>query len=377
MGGIGRGYVVPTGMDYAVAIPRAARRDLSFVELYLEGSTDRHRVADEANELGTLATVYGVGLVVHLPTGVDLASPHEQVQDGALVEMKAALDAAAQVDARRAVLRPTPHYGRAPPDAEARRNRLLASVRALDDYAADRGIRLCVRVPQASIDLRTGLARLFEETDVDVCLDTGLARLAGHDETDQATLLLERDDRISHVHLRDVRTGGRRSGGNARGSGEVDWSFSSVVGLTDGGERPDGGDRTDGDGPPERTGECRAGADGPGDDHRPGSGLEGSDAADPPMGGDPSPGGVEPRPSEATGRDRPTGPERQHGPEPAREGEGSGGTVRGLPFGAGDVDFDRLLDPVRLGWSGTVSLAVGTDDEGYLDESVGRLDRIL
>lgn len=345
MGGIRRGYVAPTGMDYAVAIPRAARRDLAFVELFVEGSTDRERVADEANELGTLATVYGVGLVVHLPTGVDLASPHEQVQDGALLEMKAALDAAATVDATRAVLRPTPNYGRAPPDAEARRNRLLASVRALDDYAEDRGIRLCLRVPQASIDLRDGLARLFEETDADACLDTGLARLAGHDETDQATLLLERDGRIPHLHLRDVRLARGSTGRGSRESGAVDWSVSSAAGLS----TDDGGS---------------------GSERRSDSGG-GSPNVHPPL------GSVGSRSGESTGR----GGERREcdgGPERDGEREGTpGDAVRGLPFGAGDVDFDRLLDPIRLGWSGTVSLAVGTDDEAYLDESVGRLDDVL
>lgn len=269
MGGIRRGFVTPTGTAYSGAIPTAAELDLEFVELFMEGVNHRERLAEEANEVGTLADIYGVGVLVHLPTGVDVASPHEHVRDGALLELKAALDAAANVEARRAVFHPPVRSGGGDGDDERRRNYLLASVRGLDDYAADRGIDLCVRVPCEDTDgFREGLGRLFESTDAGVCLDTGLATLAGVDATDQAALLLERDERIPHVHCNDVRQ-----------DGDVH--------------------------------------------HR------------------------------------------------------SGGPATGLPLGAGTVDFDRLLDPVREDWSGTLSLSVETDDEGYLAESVRRLDRIV
>ncbi|PSQ17276.1 hypothetical protein BRD00_08165 [Halobacteriales archaeon QS_8_69_26] len=286
MAGIGRGFVSPTGTDYAEAVPTAAELDLEFVELLADGVNDRERIAEEANEVATLAEVHEVGLVVHLPTDVDVAAPHEHVRDGALLELKAVLDAAETVDARRAVLHPPAGPdrsgrhggpgatgGRSTEDrdggaSDRRRKRVVAAVRALDRYADDRGVDLCVRPRFEGGDVRGVLGRLFEATDADVCLDTGLAALAGFEETDQAALLLERGDRIPHVHCNDVRS--------------------------------------------------------------------------------------------ATGR---------YGLH--------GGPATGLPFGAGSVEFDRLLDPVREEWTGTLALSVATDDREYLEESVRRLDRIL
>ena len=48
-----------------------------------------------------------------------------------------------------------------------------------------------------------------------------------------------------------------------------------------------------------------------------------------------------------------------------------------LPFGAGTIDFERVFEPLRDGWTGTFSLEVFTDDWGYLETSVDRLDELL
>lgn len=266
-----RGFVAPTGMDYAEAVPRAADLDLSFVELFLDGVNDRERIAAEANELGTLSEVHGVDVVAHLPTGVGIVSPHEHVRDGALLELKTAIEAAGTVGAKRVVFGPVRPSGNEAGGGDGTGdgwNAPLASIRSLAAHADDRGIDLCVRIPFEGLSLGESARRLFEETDASACLDAGRATLAGVEETDQATLLLERGDRITHVHLDDVRP--------------------------------------DGDGP---------------------------------------------------GR--------------------FGGRATGLPFGAGVVDFDGLLDPVREDWSGTLALAVATDDRGYLAESARRLDDLL
>ncbi|EMA55206.1 MULTISPECIES: sugar phosphate isomerase/epimerase family protein [Halococcus] len=48
-----------------------------------------------------------------------------------------------------------------------------------------------------------------------------------------------------------------------------------------------------------------------------------------------------------------------------------------LPFGAGTIDFDRVFEPLRNGWTGTLSLEVFTNDWGYIETSVDRLDELL
>lgn len=48
-----------------------------------------------------------------------------------------------------------------------------------------------------------------------------------------------------------------------------------------------------------------------------------------------------------------------------------------LPFGAGDLDFDRLLAPLMDGWTGTLSLEVFTHDWDYIRYSTERLHTII
>lgn len=48
-----------------------------------------------------------------------------------------------------------------------------------------------------------------------------------------------------------------------------------------------------------------------------------------------------------------------------------------VPFGSGTLDFDAILDPLRSGWQGTLSLEVFTFDWEYIEMSAERLDRLL
>jgi sugar phosphate isomerase/epimerase len=48
-----------------------------------------------------------------------------------------------------------------------------------------------------------------------------------------------------------------------------------------------------------------------------------------------------------------------------------------LPFGAGTLDFETILAPLRQGWTGTLSIEAFTLDWGYIETSVERLDALL
>ena len=47
-----------------------------------------------------------------------------------------------------------------------------------------------------------------------------------------------------------------------------------------------------------------------------------------------------------------------------------------LPFGAGTIDFEAVLEPTRGEWTGTLSLEVFTLDWEYIETSVRRLDEL-
>ncbi len=53
------------------------------------------------------------------------------------------------------------------------------------------------------------------------------------------------------------------------------------------------------------------------------------------------------------------------------------GTDEHLPFGAGDIDFDTLFEPLRDGWTGTLSLEVFTTNRDYIAMSKEQLDALL
>lgn len=48
-----------------------------------------------------------------------------------------------------------------------------------------------------------------------------------------------------------------------------------------------------------------------------------------------------------------------------------------LPFGAGNLDFERILEPLQNSWNGTLSLEVFTQDWGYMKMSKERLDALV
>jgi sugar phosphate isomerase/epimerase len=48
-----------------------------------------------------------------------------------------------------------------------------------------------------------------------------------------------------------------------------------------------------------------------------------------------------------------------------------------MPLGAGTLDFDTLLDPLRDGWDGTLSLEIRTRNDDYIEHSLTHLDELI
>jgi inosose dehydratase len=82
--------------------------------------------------------------------------------------------------------------------------RLLATLRRLQGDAADLGLRAALHPHVGTaIEDRASVLRLAESSDVPLCLDTGHLLIGG---TDPLELVKADPARISHVHLKDVRT---------------------------------------------------------------------------------------------------------------------------------------------------------------------------
>jgi sugar phosphate isomerase/epimerase len=252
---IRRGFVTQVGMDYEEAFERADAFGLDFVELMMDGAHERTRLdPDRVREsAGDLA------IAVHLPFTLDIASPFEHVREGAVRELRAAIETAVECGAEKGVVHASTDAWSPAWENEDLHEHLLASIRELDDFAREHDFEVCVENIPGDFFTSESFPWLFEETNANMTLDTGHARMNGLDADAMARLLNAHGERISHLHLNDTRR-----------------------------------------------------------------------------------------------------PEDEH-----------------LPFGAGTIDFERVFEPLRDDWTGTLSLEVFTLDWHYIETSVRRLDELL
>lgn len=250
------GYVTQLGMDYERAFEVAADCGCDHVELLMDGANERRRL--DPDSIRDAADDRGLDLLVHLPFALDLGSPYEHVRAGAIRELDAAIETAAEMGARKGVAHADSKAWSPAWDDPELREFVLESVRGIE-AASPADFEVCYEnIPGGAFSTRD-FPTLFEETDAAMTLDTGHARVDGLDGRETAAFVAEHADRVSHFHLNDSRN--------------------------------------------------------PRDEH--------------------------------------------------------------LPFGAGDVDFERILGALPDDWAGTLSLEVFTLDYGYVGVSKEYLDRVL
>lgn len=225
-----RGVGTRPSVELSQQLAVAGRLGFDFVEILMRDSGERSRLAANQGRIRDHLEEGCLDCVVHLPfAGVDPGSPHEHVRNGSREELEACLDVAATIGARKAVVHP--ESGATDP---GRRRRLMAgAVRRLDEYAADRDIVLCAETRGAGGYVTiVDFDHVFADTDAQVCIDTGHARIAGYDTEDMAAFAAEHADRISHFHLND--TTGQSDDHLPVGAGTIDFAtvFEGLAGWS-------------------------------------------------------------------------------------------------------------------------------------------------
>lgn len=201
--GLDLGFVTQTTMHYTDAFPAAAAMELDYVELMLDGHHERSRLDPDA--VGQAADDADLELSVHLPFALDLGSPYEHVREGAIRELSAAIETAADFDAEKAVVHASSDAWRPAWNAGTVQDAIVDSLEQLDVVAEEFGVELCVEnVPGEWFGLED-FDRLLGETDVSMTFDTGHAYIEGYDAAAQREFLAEHDERVSHVHVNDTR----------------------------------------------------------------------------------------------------------------------------------------------------------------------------
>lgn len=197
------GFVSQLGMDRSVVLDRAVAMGCDYVELMLEGANARNQLDAEAvDELQGAP----VDLLVHLPfRGFDLGSPHEHIRSGTLREYEATLDLIEQFGAQKAVIHGESSAWAPAWPATQTRERIFDSLRQLNESARARGVELAVEnIPGGALSTNE-FGEFFAQTGANATFDTGHARIDGLANEDLVAFAEAHRDRITHLHLNDVR----------------------------------------------------------------------------------------------------------------------------------------------------------------------------
>lgn len=203
------GFVTFEPMSYEAAIDAAGRYGFDFIELqmaYLAAGTPdlgREYIDDHAKNIRACADAHDLAVVVHLPHRLDIGAVPERIRAACVAETKACVGAAAGIGAEKCVIHPTASARRRVWDPDLLRDRILASIRELDKFARTRDIILCMENLSHGVFTIHEFARFFDETDCQMTLDTGHARIAGMDASAIAAFVENHRDRIGHVHVND------------------------------------------------------------------------------------------------------------------------------------------------------------------------------
>jgi sugar phosphate isomerase/epimerase len=194
-------------MNVSEVIRRAAQRSFDHVEILMEGNADHSRIDTDA--VNHAASNHDIDLHVHLPFHLDIASPKQYVRDGSIREVIAAIETASGLGADNAILHAGTRAWMAAWDAEDVKPHLLSSIQRLNQVANDNDIDLCVEnLPSGFYTLRDDFPTLLEQTDANVCLDTGHALREGWDESEIGEYIVDSANRVTHIHVVDPREDG-------------------------------------------------------------------------------------------------------------------------------------------------------------------------
>ena len=199
------GFVSFDRRPYDESIATAAELGFDYVEIMMDGDSHRDVLEAERESVVEALDAGGVDALVHFPFPMLIGSPHTHQREGAIEEMKRCIDAAAGVGAEKGVMHPDSYGWVRVWDGDEVDPIMVEAVRELDEYAAERGLEVCVEnLFQGYLDIYE-FDLLFENTDVSMTLDTGHAAIVDMDESEMATFVDEHRDRVSHLHLNDTR----------------------------------------------------------------------------------------------------------------------------------------------------------------------------
>jgi len=200
---LSQGLMLARDTSLPTTVAAVARHGFDHVELNMETGFARSRL--DPGRVAALTDDHDLDVVAHLPYRIDPCTPHTHAREGACRELEAAIDAAADAGAHRAVVHATTLTHGDAWDTDRIRGLIVDVADRLGAYGADRGVDIAVENLKGEYyDVHT-YAEIADRSAASLCLDTGHAAVSGMDATEQADFLGEHGDAITHLHLNDTR----------------------------------------------------------------------------------------------------------------------------------------------------------------------------
>lgn len=204
---IDRGVVTQPDTDVGEFFQVASAANLEYVEVMLDGLTDREWLTTAAMD-GVLDTHDDIGVSVHLPfMGLDLGAPSDGVRAAVVEELHACHKAADEAGAREAVLHPNALAWPRAYDDSYLLERVTTSIQELNEQAQSAGLTTPLSVENI-YDSPIGfdnVLSILDATDTTLTFDTGHARIEGMDMADMCEVVADNASRLSTIHLNDTR----------------------------------------------------------------------------------------------------------------------------------------------------------------------------
>lgn len=200
------GFTLGLDMPFTESVEWAAHEGFDFMELLLDGPYAREGIVDRCDSMCETLTDCGIDIVVHLPFAVDPGSPFTPVREGAITELTAGMELAADLGAERVVFHPSSDaWDLGWTNADCREF-VHESLDELIPAALAYDLEPCIEnVVSSYYDVSTFPELLERYPDASMTFDTSHALLAGTDESEMAEFVRVHADRIEHLHLVDTR----------------------------------------------------------------------------------------------------------------------------------------------------------------------------
>lgn len=207
-----------------------AELGFDFIEPNLGGPIFREHRRDSIELVRSYCSSYGIDLSVHLPCMVfHIGSPRNKIREGAVAEIKAYIDIAAEMGASRGVLylssSVTDHSGW---KRETIVSFLVESIRDLCRYASIQGMDLSLKNDRTFITARE-MPEVLDFVDTTMSFDTGQAQISGMDSDDIAKFLSENYEIVGNLLLNDLRGPDEQHLPTGAGTLELDKILTPII----------------------------------------------------------------------------------------------------------------------------------------------------